>query len=101
MRSSNFLTRSLFNAPSKAICNLFANLFFGLLAQVIALLIGIFIPQHLLPIYELEGVFASIPVISPPPVISHTMKGEVSVFYADRKSKMAPTAGHRLTLDPF
>jgi hypothetical protein len=27
-------------------------------------------------IYELEGVFASIPVISPPPVISHTMKGE-------------------------
>jgi hypothetical protein len=37
---ANFLTRSLFNAPSKAICNLFANLFFGLLAQVIALLIG-------------------------------------------------------------
>jgi hypothetical protein len=27
---ANFLTRSLFNAPSKAICNLFANLFFGL-----------------------------------------------------------------------
>jgi hypothetical protein len=26
---------------------------------------------------------------------------EVSVFYADRKSKMATTAGHRLTLDPM
>jgi hypothetical protein len=25
----------------------------------------------------------------------------VSVFYADRKSKMAATAGHRLTLDPI
>jgi hypothetical protein len=25
---------------------------------------------------------------------------QVSVFYADRKSKMAATAGHRLTLDP-
>ena len=25
---------------------------------------------------------------------------KVSVFYADRKSKMAATAGHRLTLDP-
>ena len=25
---------------------------------------------------------------------------KVSVFYADRKSKMATTAGHRLTLDP-
>ena len=25
---------------------------------------------------------------------------QVSVFYADRKSKMATTAGHRLTLDP-
>jgi hypothetical protein len=24
---------------------------------------------------------------------------QVSVFYADRKSKMATTAGHRLTLD--
>ena len=24
-----------------------------------------------------------------------------SVFYADRKSKMATTAGHRLTLDPM
>jgi hypothetical protein len=24
-----------------------------------------------------------------------------SVFYADRKSKMASTAGHRLTLDPM
>jgi hypothetical protein len=24
-----------------------------------------------------------------------------SVFYADRKSKMAATAGHRLTLDPM
>ena len=26
---------------------------------------------------------------------------QVSVFYADRKSKMAITAGHRLTLDPM
>ena len=26
---------------------------------------------------------------------------QVSVFYADRKSKMAATAGHRLTLDPI
>jgi hypothetical protein len=26
---------------------------------------------------------------------------KVSVFYADRKSKMAATAGHRLTLDPI
>jgi hypothetical protein len=26
---------------------------------------------------------------------------KVSVFYADRKSKMAATAGHRLTLDPL
>jgi hypothetical protein len=25
----------------------------------------------------------------------------VCVFYADRKSKMATTAGHRLTLDPM
>jgi hypothetical protein len=25
----------------------------------------------------------------------------VSVFYADQKSKMAATAGHRLTLDPM
>jgi hypothetical protein len=25
---------------------------------------------------------------------------QVTVFYADRKSKMATTAGHRLTLDP-
>jgi hypothetical protein len=25
---------------------------------------------------------------------------QVSVFYADRKSEMAATAGHRLTLDP-
>jgi hypothetical protein len=26
---------------------------------------------------------------------------KVSVFYVDRKSKMATTAGHRLTLDPI
>jgi hypothetical protein len=26
---------------------------------------------------------------------------QVSVFYADRKSKMATTTGHRLTLDPM
>ena len=26
---------------------------------------------------------------------------KVSVFYAGRKSKMATTAGHRLTLDPM
>jgi hypothetical protein len=26
---------------------------------------------------------------------------QVTVFYADRKSKMATTAGHRLTLDPI
>jgi hypothetical protein len=26
---------------------------------------------------------------------------EFSVFYADRKSKMTATAGHRLTLDPM
>jgi hypothetical protein len=26
---------------------------------------------------------------------------KLSVFYADRKSKMAATAGHRLTLDPM
>jgi hypothetical protein len=26
---------------------------------------------------------------------------QVSVFYADRKSKMAATAGHRLTLNPM
>jgi hypothetical protein len=26
---------------------------------------------------------------------------KVSVFYADRKSKMATTAGHRLTLKPM
>jgi hypothetical protein len=26
---------------------------------------------------------------------------KVTVFYADRKSKMAATAGHRLTLDPM
>jgi hypothetical protein len=26
---------------------------------------------------------------------------QISVFYADRKSKMATTAGHRLTLDPM
>jgi hypothetical protein len=26
---------------------------------------------------------------------------KVSVFYADRKFKMADTAGHRLTLDPM
>jgi hypothetical protein len=26
---------------------------------------------------------------------------KVSVFYADRKSKMGATAGHRLTLDPM
>jgi hypothetical protein len=35
--------------PIKRTTGRFANLFFGLLAQVIALLIGIFIPQHLLP----------------------------------------------------
>jgi hypothetical protein len=26
---------------------------------------------------------------------------QVTVFYADRKSKMAAIAGHRLTLDPM
>ena len=26
---------------------------------------------------------------------------QIYVFYADRKSKMATTAGHRLTLDPM
>jgi hypothetical protein len=26
---------------------------------------------------------------------------KISVFYADRKSKMATTTGHRLTLDPM
>jgi hypothetical protein len=26
---------------------------------------------------------------------------QISVFYADRKSKMATNAGHRLTLDPM
>jgi hypothetical protein len=26
---------------------------------------------------------------------------KISIFYADRKSKMAATAGHRLTLDPM
>jgi hypothetical protein len=26
---------------------------------------------------------------------------QISVFYADRKSKMATIAGHRLTLDPM
>ena len=26
---------------------------------------------------------------------------KISVFYADRKSKMVATAGHRLTLDPM
>jgi hypothetical protein len=26
---------------------------------------------------------------------------DISVFYADRKSKMATIAGHRLTLDPM
>jgi hypothetical protein len=26
---------------------------------------------------------------------------QIFVFYADRKSKMATTAGHRLTLDPM
>jgi cyclopropane fatty-acyl-phospholipid synthase-like methyltransferase len=26
---------------------------------------------------------------------------QISVFYADRKSKMAASAGHRLTLDPM
>jgi hypothetical protein len=26
---------------------------------------------------------------------------QVTVFYADRKSKMAAIAGHRLTLDPI
>jgi hypothetical protein len=26
---------------------------------------------------------------------------QATVFYADRKSKMATTAGHRLTLDPM
>jgi hypothetical protein len=26
---------------------------------------------------------------------------QVSVFYADQKSKMATTTGHRLTLDPM
>jgi hypothetical protein len=26
---------------------------------------------------------------------------QVTVFYADRKSKIATTAGHRLTLDPM
>jgi hypothetical protein len=26
---------------------------------------------------------------------------QVTVFYADRKSKMATTTGHRLTLDPM
>ena len=26
---------------------------------------------------------------------------KITVFYADRKSKMAATAGHRLTLDPM
>jgi hypothetical protein len=26
---------------------------------------------------------------------------QVTVFYADRKSKMAATTGHRLTLDPM
>ena len=29
------------------------------------------------------------------------MNDQVTVFYADRKSKMAVTAGHRLTLDPM
>jgi hypothetical protein len=29
------------------------------------------------------------------------MNNQVSVFYADRKSKMAAIAGHRLTLDPM
>jgi hypothetical protein len=26
---------------------------------------------------------------------------QVALFYADRKSKMAATAGHKLTLDPM
>jgi hypothetical protein len=30
-----------------------------------------------------------------------TVLYQVTVFYADRKSKMAATAGHRLTLDPM
>jgi hypothetical protein len=33
------------------------------------------------------------------PVVSE--KNQVSVFYADRKSKMVAIAGHRLTLDPM
>jgi hypothetical protein len=31
----------------------------------------------------------------------HKVLYRVCVFYADRKSKMATTAGHRLTLDPM
>jgi hypothetical protein len=31
----------------------------------------------------------------------HVQFGKFSVIYADRKSKMAATAGHKLTLDPM
>jgi hypothetical protein len=31
----------------------------------------------------------------------HVQFGFISDFYADRKSKMATTAAHRLTLDPM
>ena len=34
-------------------------------------------------------------------IIGRSSTKKISVFYADRKSKMAATAGHRLTLDPM
>jgi hypothetical protein len=42
----------------------------------------------------------AIALIEPIMCINHwKVLYKVSVFYADRKSKMATTAGHRLTLD--
>jgi hypothetical protein len=35
------------------------------------------------------------------PIGIKNTKFQISVFYADWKSKMAATAGHRLTLDPM
>jgi hypothetical protein len=35
------------------------------------------------------------------PMIIRKVLYKISVFYADWKSKMAATAGHRLTLDPI
>jgi hypothetical protein len=66
-------------------------LFFGLLAQVIALLIGIFRPQHLLPsILRLAHEFA-VDWIVPAKVVNHTINGDISIDIKPIKR----TTGHK------